>query len=70
MKGNQIYLASLLLLFLLDVDSLVWVERPLLGDIPEGRDGHSAFAIGNKMFVFGGRSEQQLLNDLSVVEIG
>eukprot|EP00299_Pterocystis_sp_00344_P017388 c8710_g1_i1.p1 GENE.c8710_g1_i1~~c8710_g1_i1.p1 ORF type:complete len:793 (-),score=158.45 c8710_g1_i1:52-2250(-) len=57
-------------IYTLHLDTLVWVERPSQGDIPDGRDSHSVFVVGDRMFVFGGRSNQNTLNDLYYCELG
>lgn len=36
---------------------------------PAPRDGHSACIFENKMYVFGGRAEQQILNDLWRIDL-
>ncbi|XP_054706204.1 kelch domain-containing protein 3-like [Uloborus diversus] len=40
----------------LNLETFVWEEINVSGNIPTGRDFHTASAIGNKMYIFGGRS--------------
>ena len=39
----------------LDVETLTWSQKKVSGDIPEGRYGHSAHLVGDRMFIVGGR---------------
>lgn len=52
-----------------NVDSLTWTRRPAVGQIPIGRVGHGAVAVGadsSRLLVFGGTSRCGRLNDINV----
>ncbi|GLT71601.1 hypothetical protein SLA2020_436070 [Shorea laevis] len=50
-EGEANYLNDL---HILDLKTMQWTSPMVQGDIPVPRDSHSAVAIGNKVFVYGG----------------
>jgi N-acetylneuraminic acid mutarotase len=40
--------------FLLDMQSLIWITVNVVGDVPAGRAGHAAETADHRLFVFGG----------------
>lgn len=44
--------------YVLDLQTKIWKYRHCYGTPPSWRDFHSAVAIGDKIFIFGGRSDQ------------
>ncbi|KAA3460615.1 kelch domain-containing protein 3-like isoform X2 [Gossypium australe] len=53
-----------------DADTLAWKELNTLGQILPPRAGHSTFAFGKNLFVFGGFSDaQNLYDDLYMLDV-
>ncbi|XP_022965639.1 rab9 effector protein with kelch motifs-like [Cucurbita maxima] len=50
-EGESNYLNDL---HILDLKSMVWMITEVRGDVPVPRDSHSATAVGQKLFVYGG----------------
>ena len=53
----------------LDTNSIAWRALQTRGDLPPGRDGHSATAMEDKLYVFGGADSQGKLNDVRVLDL-
>ncbi|KAL9148457.1 hypothetical protein ABFS82_12G042500 [Erythranthe guttata] len=49
--------------YILDADTLVWCKLNTTGQLMPPRGGHTTIAFGNKLFVFGGFSDEQSLYD-------
>jgi len=47
----------------------IWETLETQGAKPEGREGHSATLVGNKLYVFGGSSLGKLLEDVFVLDL-
>eukprot|EP00656_Telonema_subtile_P047243 TRINITY_DN5412_c0_g1_i6.p1 TRINITY_DN5412_c0_g1~~TRINITY_DN5412_c0_g1_i6.p1 ORF type:complete len:451 (+),score=108.51 TRINITY_DN5412_c0_g1_i6:803-2155(+) len=51
-------------LYCLDTEDMKWYRPEVSGQMPSGRTYHTATAVGLKLFVFGGGSNNGFLNDL------
>lgn len=51
-------------------EMLQWFKCEQEGDVPSGRDSHSAVVLNDQVYIFGGQdSNENLLNDFFVVRI-
>jgi hypothetical protein len=50
-------------------DPWTWVAATWAGPVPAPRYGHSACVLGGRIFIFGGTTKSNFLNDLFVIEI-
>jgi N-acetylneuraminic acid mutarotase len=67
---NDIYADNTLYCF--DTSAGDWTDRPLVtGNIPGARDGHTAVAIADKMYIFGGYEEltERFSNDIYCLDL-
>lgn len=64
-EGEANYLNDL---HVLDLKSMRWTSPEVKGDIPVPRDSHSAVAIGNKLFVYGGDCGDRYHGDVDVLD--
>ncbi|CAG2112598.1 unnamed protein product [Medioppia subpectinata] len=67
---NDVYADHTLYCF--DTNTGEWLERPkVTGSIPGARDGHTAVAINNKMYIFGGYEEltERFSNDIYCLDL-
>ena len=53
----------------LDANRVSWRTLQTTGELPPGRDGHTATAVDDRMYVFGGASSQGKLNDVRVLDL-
>lgn len=53
----------------LDTNRVSWRTLQTTGERPPGRDGHTATAVEDRMYVFGGASSQGKLNDVRVLDL-
>ena len=53
----------------LDTNRVSWRALQTTGELPPGRDGHTATAVEDRMYVFGGASSQGKLNDVRVLDL-
>ena len=53
----------------LDPSSVTWRALQTTGDLPPGRDGHTATAMEDRLFVFGGADSNGKLNDVRVLDL-
>lgn len=44
-------------------NKLKWYKCEQRGDIPPGRDSHSSCFIGDKLYIFGGQGENEMIFD-------
>ncbi|GMN44040.1 hypothetical protein TIFTF001_013235 [Ficus carica] len=65
-EGEGNYLNDL---HVLDLKSMTWTSPEVNGDIPVPRDSHSAVAIGNKLFVYGGDCGDRYNGDVDMLDI-
>lgn len=56
-------------LHVLDLRTMRWTSPEVKGDIPVPRDSHSAIAIGNKMFVYGGDRGDRYYGDVDMLDM-
>ena len=49
-------------IYLLKLDNLNWTYTHALGNIPMGRSGHSASALGSRLYIFGGMANGEYCN--------
>ncbi|GAV80141.1 Kelch_3 domain-containing protein/Kelch_4 domain-containing protein [Cephalotus follicularis] len=56
-------------LHVLDLKTMRWTSPEVKGDIPVPRDSHSAVAIGNKLFVYGGDCGDRYNGDADVLDM-
>ncbi|XP_050225862.1 acyl-CoA-binding domain-containing protein 4-like isoform X2 [Mercurialis annua] len=64
-EGEANYLNDL---HLLDLKTMRWSSPEVTGDIPVPRDSHSAVAIGNELFVYGGDRGDRYHGDVDVLD--
>jgi hypothetical protein len=55
--------------FLKNQDRWEWSKGATTGFPPTARHGHSSVLVGQKLFVFGGKANGNLLNDLNVLDL-
>ena len=53
----------------LDTNRVSWRTLQTTGDLPPGRDGHTATAVEDRLYVFGGADSQGKLNDVRVLDL-
>lgn len=53
----------------LDVSTLVWTSLATSGDVPTGRDGHTATILDEKLYIFGGADNSGRLNDVRILDL-
>lgn len=51
------------------VATLEWSEPECIGEGPSPRDAHSAVIIADNLFIFGGRNESTIYNDLHILNL-
>lgn len=51
-------------LWLLDIETLTWMQPHCTGKKPSGRWGHSATLVQQTMYVYGGVYDSKMLNEL------
>eukprot|EP01121_Diplochlamys_sp_Union-15-3_P019148 TRINITY_DN7140_c0_g1_i1.p1 TRINITY_DN7140_c0_g1~~TRINITY_DN7140_c0_g1_i1.p1 ORF type:complete len:340 (+),score=62.28 TRINITY_DN7140_c0_g1_i1:42-1061(+) len=56
-------------IYILNTDSMKWETPNITGQIPSGRCATGMAAIGNEIFVFGGRDKAERINDLYKITI-
>ncbi|XP_065851932.1 protein GLUTELIN PRECURSOR ACCUMULATION 3-like [Euphorbia lathyris] len=64
-EGEANYLNDL---HVLDLKTMTWSSPEVKGDVPVPRDSHSAVAIGNKLFVYGGDRGDRYHGDVDVLD--
>ncbi|KAK9291763.1 hypothetical protein L1049_019713 [Liquidambar formosana] len=65
-EGEANYLNDL---HVLDFKTMRWTSPEVKGDIPVPRDSHSAVAIGNRVFVYGGDCGDRYHGDVDVLDM-
>ncbi|KAH7542952.1 hypothetical protein FEM48_Zijuj02G0130000 [Ziziphus jujuba var. spinosa] len=65
-EGEANYLNDL---HILDLKTMRWSSPEVKGDIPVPRDSHSAVAIGNKLFVYGGDCGDRYHGDVDMLDV-
>ncbi|KAF3454140.1 hypothetical protein FNV43_RR04587 [Rhamnella rubrinervis] len=65
-EGEANYLNDL---HILDIKTMRWSSPEVKGDIPVPRDSHSAVAIGNKLFVYGGDRGDRYHGDVDMLDM-
>ncbi|KAL0375836.1 UNVERIFIED_CONTAM: Rho GTPase-activating protein gacHH [Sesamum calycinum] len=65
-EGDANYLNDL---HILDMKNMEWSSPEVRGNVPAPRDSHSAVAVGNRLFVFGGDSGDRYQGDVSVLDL-
>ncbi|KAF5746701.1 Galactose oxidase/kelch repeat superfamily protein putative isoform 2 [Tripterygium wilfordii] len=65
-EGEANYLNDL---HVLDFKTMAWTSPEMKGDIPVPRDSHSAVAIGNKLFVYGGDRGDRYNGDVDMLDM-
>lgn len=65
-EGEANYLNDL---HILDLKTMRWSSPEVKGDIPVPRDSHSAVAIGNKLFVYGGDRGDRYHGDVDMLDM-
>ncbi|WCJ43060.1 Rho GTPase-activating protein gacHH [Euphorbia peplus] len=64
-EGEANYLNDL---HVLDLKTMMWSSPEVKGEIPVPRDSHSAVAIGNRLFVYGGDRGDRYHGDVDVLD--
>lgn len=67
MKEEPAYTSEV---WILDTEEYFWHKPACLGELPTPRMGHSACQLGKKIYVFGGDSGNNILDDVVVGETG
>ncbi|CAK9150910.1 unnamed protein product [Ilex paraguariensis] len=65
-EGEANYLNDL---HFLDLNTMRWTSPEVKGDIPAPRDSHSAVAMGNKLFVYGGDCGDRYQGDVDMFDM-
>ncbi|KAG9153358.1 hypothetical protein Leryth_017268 [Lithospermum erythrorhizon] len=65
-EGERNYLNDV---HVLDIKSMRWMPIEVRGDKPVPRDSHSAVAVGNKLFVYGGDCGDRYLGNVDVLDM-
>ncbi|GMY22016.1 acyl-CoA-binding domain-containing protein 5-like [Fagus crenata] len=65
-EGEANYLNDL---HILDLKNMRWTSPEVKGDVPVPRDSHSAVAIGNKVFVYGGDRGDRYHGDVDMLDM-
>lgn len=52
----------------LDVKNMTWSSPEMKGEIPAPRDSHTAVAIGNKLFIYGGDCGERYHGEVDVLD--
>ncbi|KAG9144860.1 hypothetical protein Leryth_018988 [Lithospermum erythrorhizon] len=65
-EGERNYLNDV---HVLDLKSMSWISTEVRGDKPVPRDSHSAVAVGNKLFVYGGDCGDRYLGNVDVLDM-
>ncbi|KAK3022761.1 hypothetical protein RJ639_046724 [Escallonia herrerae] len=65
-EGIENYLSDL---YILDLKTMWWTAPDVKGDIPAPRDSHSAVAIENKLFVYGGDCGDRYQGNVDMLEM-
>lgn len=65
-EGEANYLNDL---HVLDLKNMRWTSPDVRGDVPVPRDSHSALAIGNKLFVYGGDRGDRYHGDVDMLDM-
>lgn len=60
---------SLVNIYCLDLDTLLWSKIEPIGQTPPARDSHSALLYKNELIIFGGSGSGKKLNDLWIFNI-
>lgn len=53
----------------LDLETLVWTQLTIKNEPPNARNSHTAIAVGDRMFIFGGKSGGNVFHDLWVFSL-
>lgn len=65
-EGEANYLNDL---HILDLKTMRWSSPEVKGDVPVPRDSHSAVAIGNKLFIYGGDCGDRYYGDVDMLDM-
>lgn len=65
-EGEANYLNDL---HVLDLKNMRWTSPEVKGDVPVPRDSHSALAIGNKLFIYGGDRGDRYHGDVDMLDM-
>ncbi|MEE4248388.1 MAG: kelch repeat-containing protein [Kangiellaceae bacterium] len=52
-----------------DLEDRFWVEIECHKDLPDGREGHAAWVIGDSMYVYGGLGQNGVISTISRLDI-
>lgn len=57
-------------LWIYDSHDNLWIQQPVIGNVPCPREGHAATVVDDVMYIFGGRDQRgYFLNDLAALRI-
>ncbi|KAJ7538156.1 hypothetical protein O6H91_11G036400 [Diphasiastrum complanatum] len=56
-------------LHILHLDNMEWTSPQVKGKLPTCRDSHTAVAIGNQLFVYGGDCRDRYLGELDILDL-